>query len=164
MRRLKNSLLAAAFVAACVAPFCVGQDEGGYQLVTPAIARVGTRLACKCGVCNNTVGDCAMLGCGYCAPLRARIAKWQSAGKSDDQIVAMVVKENGLQALSSPPNSGFSLLAWWMPFVAIALGLIAIVLFIRRFRTLPAPAGPDPDAALLDQYHERIEKDLSKLD
>lgn len=157
-----HSLLIVALVAACAAPFCIGQDD--VQLVTPPIARVGKRLACLCGVCKNTVADCGMLACEYCAPTRARIAKMQAQGKSDDQIVAAIVKDRGVQALSSPPATGFSLLAWCMPFIALALGLVAIALFIRRFRAKPAMAGAAIDQALLDAYHDRIEKDLAKLD
>ncbi|HLJ18084.1 MAG TPA: cytochrome c-type biogenesis protein CcmH [Bryobacteraceae bacterium] len=163
MRQWKNNLLIAALVVACAAPFCIGQD-GDFQLITPPIQRVGSRLACLCGVCKNTVGDCAMLACEYCAPTRAKIAKWQTEGKSDDQIVAMVVKERGLQALSSPPSSGFSLLAWWMPVAALGLGLIVVTMVIRRFLRKPASSSTSLDPALLNAYHDRIEKDLAKLD
>ena len=163
VRGLCNTLLVVALLAACAAPLCLGQD-GDFQLVTPPIARVGKRLACLCGVCKNTVADCGMLACEYCSPTRAKIAKLQAAGKSDDEIVASVVKERGKQALSSPPTSGFSLLAWCMPFVALAFGLVVISMFIRRFLVKPAAASPEIDPALLDAYHDRIEKDLAKLD
>jgi cytochrome c-type biogenesis protein CcmH len=163
LRGLFNALFIVALVAACAAPLCIGQD-GDFQLVTPPIARVGKHLACLCGVCKNTVADCGMLACEYCSPTRAKIAAMQADGKSDDDIVAAIVKERGKQALSSPPTSGFSLLAWLMPFVALALGLAAITLFIRRFLVKPAVPGPDIDPALLDAYHDRIEKDLAKLD
>lgn len=163
VRGLCNFAFIAMLVAACAAPLCIGQD-GDFQLVTPPIARVGKRLACLCGVCKNTVGDCAMLACEYCSPTRAKIARMQAAGMSDDAIVGTIVKERGKQALSSPPVSGFSLLAWCMPFVALAVGLLVLTLFIRRFLVKPATTNPAVDPALLDAYHDRIEKDLAKLD
>ncbi|HTP89433.1 MAG TPA: cytochrome c-type biogenesis protein CcmH [Bryobacteraceae bacterium] len=158
MARWKRIVLLAA-----VAGLLIGQD--GTALVTPPVRRVGMRLACLCASCRNTVGDCAMLECGYCKPARLKIAAMQAAGKSDDEIVAAFVKENGLQALASPPTSGFSLLAWVMPFVAIAAGLLAIVWFVKRFGARRAAAGvPELDEETLRRYQEQIEKDVAKLE
>ena len=148
---------------AAVAGLLIGQD--GATLVTPAIRRVGMRLSCLCGTCRNTVGDCAMLECGYCKPARLKIARMLAEGKSDDEIVASFVKENGVQALPSPPASGFSLLAWVIPYVAIALGLVAIAWFVKRFGARRATAaGPQLDEETLRRYHEQIEKDVAKLE
>ena len=148
---------------AAVCGLLIGQE--GTVLVTPPVRRVGMRLACLCASCRNTVGDCAMLECGYCKPARLKIAAMQAAGKSDDEILASFVKENGLQALASPPTSGFSLLAWVMPFVAIGLGLAAIAWFVKRFGARRAVAGaPAVDEEMLRRYQEQIEKDVAKLE
>ncbi len=148
---------------AAAAGLLMGQE--GTVLVTPAVRRVGMRLACLCATCRNTVGDCAMLECGYCKPVRLKIAQMQAEGKSDDEIVAFFVKENGLQALASPPTSGFSLLAWVMPYVVIALGLVAIAWFVKRFGARRAAAGaPQLDEETLRRYQEQIEKDVAKLE
>jgi cytochrome c-type biogenesis protein CcmH/NrfF len=159
MRRWRNSLLIGALAAACL-----GQSSS--QLLTPEVKRVGLRLACLCGACKNTVGDCPMLECHSAKPARVKIATLQKEGKSDDAIVQSFVSEQGNQALSSPPNEGFHLLAWWTPVAAIAVGLLGIYWFIRRYYMKPAAVQPLPevDPALLDKYHERIEKDLAKLD
>jgi cytochrome c-type biogenesis protein CcmH len=106
-----------------------------------------------------------MLECGYSKPARLKIARMQAEGKSDDEIVASFVKENGLQALASPPTSGFSLLAWVMPYVAITLGLLAIVWFVKRFGVRRAVSGaPQLDEETLRRYREQIEKDVAKLE
>jgi cytochrome c-type biogenesis protein CcmH/NrfF len=158
MRRLRSSLLIVGLAA-----FSLAQSSS--QLLTPDIKRVGAHLACLCGACKNTVGDCAMLECHYSKPVRVKIASMQAGGASDDAIVDSFVKDRGLQALSSPPTYGFSRLAWIMPFVALALGLGAIVLFIRRFHPRRATASaPDIDPELMKRYQASIEKDLAKLD
>lgn len=156
MRQWKNSLLVLFLAAITLA------QTGSFQTLTPAVKRVGARLACLCGACKNSLADCAMLECHYAKPAREKIAKLLAAGMTDDQIVDTFVKEQGLRALVVPPAEGFNLLAWVMPFVAIMIGLGAIWMFIRRFRQ-PALAG-DVDPALLDRYRDRIEKDLSKLE
>ena len=115
-----------------LAAVCLSQTP--MQVQIPGVRRVGDRLACKCGTCNNTVGNCPMLECHYSHPARQRISKMLDQGMSDDAIVAVFVKEQGLSALAAPPTEGFSLLGWLMPFIALALGLGVIWLYIKRFR------------------------------
>ena len=159
MRRLKNSLLATLLAVATLA-------QSSSVLLTPEIRRVGGRLACLCGSCNNTVGDCPMLECHYTKPAREKIASMQKLGMNDDQIVDAMVKERGLQALAAPPEEGFHLLAWVMPWIAVSLGLVAIWLFIRRLnrKKLAAESAPELDPEVLNRYRDNIEKDLAKLD
>ena len=154
------SLAAAAVVPALAQP-TKGVNESG--IMSSEVQRVGMRLACLCGACKNTVGDCAMLECGYCAPMRKRIAAMQLAGHSDDSIVDAIVAESGKQALSVPPTQGFSLFAWTAPWVAIAIGLGAIWMFVRRFSARRQPVA-EVDPEILDRYHDRIETEIQKLD
>lgn len=146
-----------------LAAVCLPQSAT--QLVTPEIRRVGDRLACRCGVCNNTVATCQMLECHYSYPARQRIAAMQKEGKSDDAIVAGFVQESGISALSAPPVSGFSLVGWVMPFAAIGMGLIGIFFYMKRYRFKHVPAAPaEIDAEMLAKYRDRIDKEVSKLE
>lgn len=133
------------------------------ELITPDIRRVGMKLACLCGSCKNSVGDCPMLACHYAMPAREKIRDLQAQGKSDQQIIDQFVADEGLRALVVPPAEGFNLLAWLMPFAMLGIGLAAIWWFIKRYAK-PAPASPDLDPALLERYQASIDKDLSKLD
>ncbi|MEZ5356109.1 MAG: cytochrome c-type biogenesis protein CcmH [Bryobacteraceae bacterium] len=99
--------------------------------MTPDIRRVGSRLACLCGACKNSVGDCPMLGCHYSKPARDKIRDMQAKGMSDDAIVADFVKQEGLRALVVPPSEGFFNLAWWMPPVMVGFGLVFVLAYIR---------------------------------
>jgi cytochrome c-type biogenesis protein CcmH/NrfF len=133
------------------------------EYVTPDIRRVGSRLACLCGSCKNSVGDCPMLACHYASPAREKIQRMQAEGKSDQEIVDHFVADEGIRALVVPPAEGFNLLAWVMPFAMIGIGLAAIWWFIKRYAK-PATASPDLDPRLLERYQAAIDKDLSKLD
>jgi cytochrome c-type biogenesis protein CcmH len=134
------------------------------QLVTPEIRRVGDKLACKCGSCTNTVATCQMIGCHYSTPARERIAGMQKAGMSDQSIIDTFVKEMGIVALAVPPASGFNLLGWVMPFIAIALGLVAIAVYFRRFRRPAEAAAPAPEPVIDERYRQRIESETADLD
>ena len=157
MRQLKSSLLVFALAVMCLA-------QSASDLQTDPVRRVGDRLACLCGSCNNTVATCGMLECHYSKPARLKIAAMAAAGKSDKEIIDSFVAENGLRALAAPPTEGFNLLGYLMPFIGLAAGFAAIAYFIRRmyFKAAPAPAAGDEQ--LLSRYQERIEKDLQKLD
>ena len=96
----------------------IAQDPTSY--LTPEVARVGDRLACRCGGCRNTVGNCPMLHCHSADPKRQLIHEMQKAGLSDDAIVNTFVREEGVVALSSPPSGSLGgLITWVMPGVAL---------------------------------------------
>jgi cytochrome c-type biogenesis protein CcmH len=156
MWKWKSSLLLLLVSAVCL-------PQSGTRLVTPDIRRVGDKLACKCGACNNTVATCQMLECHYSLPAREKIADMQKAGMGDQQIVDAFVKEGGIAALAAPPMQGFNILAWTMPFIGIAIGLAAIALWIRRFRK-PKQALQPVDVAVDDRYQKRIEQEMADLD
>lgn len=147
-----------------LAGLCLAQSSS--DLVTPAIRRVGERLACLCGSCKNTVSTCQMLGCHYSSPAKEKIAKLQAEGKSDQDIVDTFVKSEGLKSLAVPPTEGFSLLGWVMPFAAIAIGLCGIYAFMKKKRrpVVMTQAESKIDNEVLDRYHDQIEKDMAKLD
>ena len=157
MQRLRTSILAVLLAA-------VSLGQSASQLQTEAVRRVGSKLACLCGGCKNTVADCQMIECHYSKPARERIAELQAAGRSDAEIIDEFVRKNGKQALAAPPAEGFNLLAWVMPFVAIAAGLGMIWAFIQRFRKPLAASNALADTATLSHYQEQIERDLKKLD
>ena len=140
---------------------CIAQVSSDF--LPPEVRRVGMKLACLCGACNNSVGDCPMIGCHYSNPARERIASMQKDGTGDDNIVAAFVKERGLQALIVPPDTGFNRLVWWMPVAAVILGLIAIYAWVTRMRK-PAADAPQIDPAVLEKYRESIDRDLAKLE
>lgn len=156
MQKLKTSLLLLTLTAVCV-------PQSATRVVTPEIRRVGDRLACKCGSCNNTVATCQMLECHYSLPAREKIATMQNTGASDDTIVKAFVEERGLAALAAPPTEGFNLLAWLMPFIALLCGLTFIAIYIKKFRRTPVPVTAETKA-VDDRYRKQIEQELADLD
>jgi len=141
---------------------CLPQSSTTY--VTADIRRVGDRLACKCGSCNNTVATCQMLECHYSSPARQKIGELQKAGSSDQAIVDNFVKEVGLAALAAPPAQGFNLLGWVMPFVALLLGFAGILVYFKRFRKRAVRAESEPAPAIDEKYRTRIEQEMAEMD
>ena len=157
MFRLKSSLLILLLSA-------ISLTQAATEVLSPEVRRVGERLACKCG-CGNTVASCQMLHCHYSDPAREKIISMVKAGKSDDVIVKSFVDQEGLSALATPPAEGFNLLAWVMPWIAVAIGLAAIAWFIKRYRPKAAvETAPPVDEEMLARYRDRIDKDMAKLE
>ncbi len=164
MSKFKNNRGTVVLLAIALAALSLAQSSSA--LLTPEIKRVGGRLACLCGTCNNSVSDCPMLECHYTKPMREKIASMQKLGMGDDEIINAVVKDKGIQALAAPPTEGFNLLAWVMPWIAVGLGLLVVWMFISYLnrKRVTAAAAPELDPEILNRYRDNIEKDLAKLD
>jgi cytochrome c-type biogenesis protein CcmH/NrfF len=157
MLKSKSRLL----VALALAGICLPQTAT--KLITPEIRRVGDKLACKCGACNNTVATCQMLECHYSLPARERIGDMQKAGASDETIVNAFVKESGISALAAPPAEGFNMLAWTMPFIAITFGLVAMFIWFKRFAGR-RPVEVRAEREIDPRYQQRIDRELEDLE
>jgi len=155
MRRLKSSLLLLALAA-------VALSQTASEKPSSDVRRVGMRLACQCG-CKDSVATCSMLECGFSKPAKERIARMQSVGMSDEQIIQAFVRDYGPGVYLAPPNA----FGWIVPYASVGLGLVVIWLFIRKYRK-PAAAGEvgslEIDDPALAKYKDQIERDLAKLE
>jgi cytochrome c-type biogenesis protein CcmH len=90
--------------------------------------------------------------------MRQRIAKMQSEGKTDDAIVAQIVREEGAVALASPPNTGLGIFTWIMPGIALLIGFFIYQRWVRRNRKPAAVSAQDQ--ALIEQYREQMDREI----
>jgi cytochrome c-type biogenesis protein CcmH len=140
------------------------------------LAGVGTpSRAVAAPVDETTVHDvAAQLRCVVCQSLsvadspsetasqmRGIIRERLAAGESPAEVRAYFVEKYGEWILLAPPKSGFNLLVWVVPFAGLGLGLLLVVIVLRRWsRTAPASAPSVMDPAL----RERIRREVSELD
>ena len=156
--RWSNLKLLLAFVLPLAA--VAAQDPTSY--LTQDVMRIGSRLACRCGGCRNTVGNCPMLRCSSADPMRRRIFDMKARGLSDDDIVNTIVREQGIVALASPPAEGIGpLVTWLMPGVALLIGFGIYASFVRRNRKRPEPLSVG-DQALIERFRAQIDRELEE--
>jgi hypothetical protein len=126
---------------------------------SPQVERVAAKLHCSCG-CNLNM-DCKMdpWPCHLCRAAKEKIVKYQKAGMSDDAILREFVKESGPDVLVVEPGV-FGSLSHYM---GLGVGLLLLVWFVRRSMNKRA-AAPEVDAALLQKYQDKIEKETAQLD
>ena len=135
--------------------------------VTPAYALsskdIQKELMCQCG-CTMIVDVC---DCDTANQIRAKITEFMDQGQGKDQILAYFVGQYGEKMLASPPKKGFNLVAWILPFAAVAVGGISLF-FILRAWARKGKIGNEETVTLLqpvsaqesEEYHRRLKEEL----
>ncbi len=163
----------------------VVEDEAG---APPVAHRLWADLACMCGGCNKeALGECR---CGNARAERERIlgmlagkdlstpAKEEAAYR--EVVAAYIARFGGNTVLRVPPNRGFNLLAWAVPYASFAGGLVLVVLIARgwvaRGRASTAAATASMATAALNKpkaaaaaagnskYEDLLDEELDDLD
>lgn len=148
----------ASFLALLVGALCLAQTS--LPTESPSVERVASKLLCSCG-CHLSM-DCKMepWPCHMCRPAKEKIVKMQQAGMDDASIIKEFVKEQGPGVLLIEPGFWGSA----SDYLGLAAGLLLLIWFVRRNLKKRVSAAPEVDVALLERYHDQIEKDTAKLD
>lgn len=133
----------------------------------PRFHRVGDKLMCTCG-CNQGLLVCNHVGCSTALAMRKQLVETLAQTQSDEQVLAAFSQAYGPAVIAIPAKSGFDLLAWVMPWVAAAIGLLLVLVVVRFWsRRQMAPAGtaaPELDQQTLSALHSEIERELKELE
>jgi cytochrome c-type biogenesis protein CcmH len=120
---------------------------------------LGHRLMCKCG-CNQILLECNHVGCSYSTKMRDELSAALQRGDSDDLVLQRFVQEYGSTVLAAPTTTGFNVVAWIMPFVALVLGLTLVTVIVRKWKFKVAPVGAqDLSAVELDEFRRRAREE-----
>lgn len=96
--------------------------------------------------------------------MREEIAQKLSAGKSADQIRASFVAAYGDSVLMSPPRQGVAGVAYYLPLIVLASGLIAAFTLLRRWLRRPQPESPEAESPPLSASQRRaLAKAVARL-
>jgi cytochrome c-type biogenesis protein CcmH len=156
MAALAVLLLAAAPLAVVAAPAGWTAPAGAKSPVSEdTVHDVASQL--RCVVCQSlSVADSPS---ETAHQMKDIIRERLTAGESPEQVRAYFVEKYGTWILLSPPRQGFNLLVWIVPFVGLALGLILVLIAVRRWSRRPAA----PDAPPLDPaMRARIRREMAE--
>jgi len=103
------------------------------------VKAIGGKFLCMCG-CNQVLTQCNHVGCTMSAGMLKELGEWVNRGDSEDVITQAFVKEYGTTVYAEPPKSGFSMVAWAMPWVYFLIGLSLVLMVISRWRKRPEAA------------------------
>jgi cytochrome c-type biogenesis protein CcmF len=124
--------------------------------------QVRSEVMCTCG-CRRSLTFCGMANCHGEAEQMKRLREYISQGKSHDEVLAAFVNDMGAEILMTPPDTGFNRLAWLLPYLLGAGGLVAIVMTARRW-SRPAAAVAGADTTLDPALDARLDDELRDLD
>jgi cytochrome c-type biogenesis protein CcmH len=135
----KRRLLTAVtlFSAAASLPLLVSPLPAQQQV--DRVRQVGGKFMCMCN-CNQVLTQCNHVGCTTSTAMLKQVDQAVARGDSEEAITQAFVQEFGTKVYAEPPHSGFSLVAWSMPAVYLAIGLVLVLFVISRWRKRPPPA------------------------
>ena len=84
-------------------------------------------------------------------------------GVESDSLVAMMLATYGEEWRALPEPRGRGLVAWLVPPLALLLGLVGLVVGLRRFGGGPG-AGPGEDVEISAEEQERLDEALHELE
>lgn len=135
----------------CMALLSLGAQakEAASASADPALEARVLRIAIelRCLVCQNqTIADS---NADLAVDLRRQVREMLQQGQSDQQILDFMTARYGDFVLYRPPVKGTTLLLWYGPATMAVLGIVILLLVLRRRSRMPAenfdPDAPEPD-------------------
>lgn len=167
-KRARTSLISIAIVGIFIISACVSEDDltadqRAYQLSQQLM----------CPVCDGQTLDQSQAQISQ--DMKAVIRDKLEAGHTNEQIRAYFIQRYGEAVLAAPDSSGFNLVAWIMPFIIFAGGVLIVANAMRRMKKQPQLAPetsqtdidtvqPDKDRTLDDGFYDEDENLQPYLD
>ena len=152
MKKLTAILLGITLLAAMPVRAAVDlTDFGGNKELEARYQTLVTEL--RCLVCQNqTIADS---NADLAKDLRREVHDMLVAGKTDDDIKDFMLERYGDFVLYKPPVRTSTVPLWVGPFILLAIGLVVVVVIIRRRTSQAQPAMNSQDieraSKLLDE-------------
>jgi len=123
------------------------------------------QIHCQCG-CNLDVYTCRTtdFSCSVSPAMHADVMGLVAGGHTAQEILAAFKSVYGEKVLMAPNKSGFNLVGYTMPFVALAGGAVLVNTLLKRWKTRapePATTVPHVDATQseLDALEAAVRRD-----
>jgi cytochrome c-type biogenesis protein CcmH len=132
----------------------------------PTQTEIEEALTCQCG-CGLTVHSCNHLQCPSAIPLKEEIGEQLALGKTHAETLQHFAGSYGEKILSAPTTSGFNIVAWVTPFLALFVAGAVVVAFVVRWRgrALAGPAVPPPVGGAADTARRaRLQDELDRFE
>jgi cytochrome c-type biogenesis protein CcmH len=97
------------------------------------------QIHCQCG-CNLDVYTCRTtdFACSVSPAMHSDVMGLVAGGHSAQEILAAFKAVYGEKVLMAPVRSGFNLLGYTVPFIALGTGAVVVAALMRRWKRTPA--------------------------
>jgi cytochrome c-type biogenesis protein CcmH len=142
----------------------------GLLYIAPAPAQeteraktIGKRLICMCN-CNQILTACNHVGCTTSTTMLKKLDQVVARNESDDLTIQAFIQEYGQQVLAEPPSKGFNRIAWFLPGIAFAAGLLMVLAVIQhwRRRERATPIGPYAAPDILERARRQADRETEE--
>jgi cytochrome c-type biogenesis protein CcmF len=125
--------------------------------------RMREEMACICGGCEHE--PLSRCPCGRAEEMRAALRAQIDQGRTREEIISSsIALYGGQQFLRVPIDQGFNRLAWLLPYLVGATGLVVVGMTARRWSRRPGSTGPELSAPKDPDLEERLDDELRNLD
>jgi len=92
--------------------------------------------------------------------MEALVLKDIDAGKDEQAILQDFVDRYGVPVLAAPPAKGFDLTAWILPGVGLIVGLVVVIVIVRRMRRPSAETAETPASSIDPKVLAAVEEEM----
>ena len=164
MRNIKLKLiliLIAILASLSVVSVVFAQDSQPGQPTDNDVNRVAKNLYCP--VCPNTPLD--VCETKACEDWRAQIRDQLAEGWTDQQVIDYFVAQYGERVLAEPQRKGFTSLVWFLPLMAVLLGLGIVYEILRNWRKQkPVLVTAESMPEIPEAVRKKIEREIQEMD
>lgn len=142
--------VAKLLILSCALVLLMGADNNRYE-------KVGGKIMCTCG-CSEMLLKCNHVGCPNSDTMIRQLRSQLQASNNDNDVLNFFRRTWGITAVVEPGTHGFELLIWVLPPLVLGLGLLLVILVVRKLRLRASPAGEitlDPHLEALRQRARR---------
>jgi cytochrome c-type biogenesis protein CcmH len=168
MTKVRSFLAAVFLLTVASAPLVIFPASA--QQPNDRAHQIGMKLKCMCGGCDQSAGGCYHTGGAFSGPcdtakgMLAEINTRLTKGQTEQQILQAFEQQFGTAVFIEPPKSGFSLVAWIMPFAYLLGGTLIVVFLINRWSKRPrhrvaTAGGPAVSAEYLARARAEAERE-----
>ena len=142
---------------------CASQTETKSAEEMEELAQgIGKKLMCP--VCPSETIDQSQVQ--LAKQMRDIVREKLAAGESREEIFQFFVDRYGIGVLAEPPRSGFNLLVWVVPPIALVFGGLVLAVALRAMRRShdsDAPEDGRADEADLEPYLSAVDREIQGL-
>lgn len=131
-----------------------------FDYKSPEFKAVASQFMCTCG-CGQDHFECDPKTCNLTVGFKEDLVEMMNKGWDKDKIREYYVNIYGEEILTAPEKSGFSLVAWVLPFVALGLAAMALFFIIRKW--VKKKGSDESDAVIVISQDEVEEEILSSM-
>jgi cytochrome c-type biogenesis protein CcmF len=125
--------------------------------------RMREEMACICGGCEHE--PLSRCPCGRAEEMRAALRAQIDQGRTHEEIISSsIALYGGQHFLRVPIDQGFNRLAWLVPYLVGATGLVVVGMTARRWSRKPDSVESEPSAPKDPDLEERLDDELRNLD